>query len=153
MPSSEVMPKWKAGELHSGSKKGPVVKNQKQAVAIMLSEKQKEAKHGGKYPEKKAYQDGGEVFKGEPMAYRKGGKIKKYDDGGSVGDVVGQIVDKFKSTTGKDAPKIPDAPKMPAAPASLKGGDDVITSPTNIPIVGQKKGGTVGKSSWRRYGW
>ena len=41
MPFDQVMPKWKAGELHSGSKSGPVVKNQKQAVAIMLSEKKK----------------------------------------------------------------------------------------------------------------
>ena len=51
MPSSEVMKKWKEGDLHSGSKKGPVVKNQKQAVAIMLSEKRNEAKHGGVYKE------------------------------------------------------------------------------------------------------
>jgi hypothetical protein len=42
------MPKWKAGKLHSGSKKGPVVKSQKQAVAIMLSEKKKEK--AGKRP-------------------------------------------------------------------------------------------------------
>ena len=32
------MDKWKAGKLHSGSKKGPVVKSQKQAIAIALSE-------------------------------------------------------------------------------------------------------------------
>jgi Family of unknown function (DUF6496) len=32
------MHKWKAGKLHSGSKKGPVVKSQKQAIAIALSE-------------------------------------------------------------------------------------------------------------------
>lgn len=52
MPSSEVMHKWKSGKLHSGSKRGPKVKSQKQAVAIMLSEKRTEKKHGGKYPEK-----------------------------------------------------------------------------------------------------
>lgn len=39
MPYQEVMHKFKHGQLHSGSKKGPVVKNKKQAVAIMLSEK------------------------------------------------------------------------------------------------------------------
>lgn len=33
-----VMKEWKQGKLHSGSKKGPVVKSQKQAVAIGLSE-------------------------------------------------------------------------------------------------------------------
>lgn len=42
MPSNKVMHEWKEGDLHSGSKKGPVVKSQKQAVAIMLSEKRKE---------------------------------------------------------------------------------------------------------------
>ena len=41
MPWNEVMNKWKKGKLHSGSKTGKTVKNQKQAVAIMLSEKQK----------------------------------------------------------------------------------------------------------------
>jgi hypothetical protein len=49
MPSSEVMGKYKRGALHSGSKKGPRVKNRKQAVAIMLSEKRNEDKHGGHY--------------------------------------------------------------------------------------------------------
>lgn len=39
MPWDEVMHKWKGGKLHSGSKQGPPVKNQKQAIAIMLSEK------------------------------------------------------------------------------------------------------------------
>ena len=34
----KVMKEYKAGKLHSGSKKGPVVKSQKQAVAIALSE-------------------------------------------------------------------------------------------------------------------
>ena len=37
----KVMHEWKAGKLHSGSKKGPVVQNQKQAVAIALSEASK----------------------------------------------------------------------------------------------------------------
>jgi len=57
MPSSEVMKKWGKGELHSGSKKGPKVKNQKQAVAIMLSEQRNEKKHGGHYmgPGRKAH--------------------------------------------------------------------------------------------------
>ena len=34
----KVMNEFKAGELHSGSKSGPVVKNKKQALAIALSE-------------------------------------------------------------------------------------------------------------------
>lgn len=40
----KVMGEFKAGELHSGSKTGPVVKNQKQAVAIAMSEARKAGK-------------------------------------------------------------------------------------------------------------
>ena len=49
MPSDEVMHKFKHGNLHSGSKTGPKVKNRKQAIAIMMSEKKNESKNGGKY--------------------------------------------------------------------------------------------------------
>ena len=35
---SKVMREYKAGKLHSGSKKGPEVTSRKQAVAIALSE-------------------------------------------------------------------------------------------------------------------
>lgn len=52
MPSDQVMHKWKTGKLRSGGPDGPKVKSQKQAVAIMLSEKRKEDANGGKYPEK-----------------------------------------------------------------------------------------------------
>lgn len=45
-----VMDEWKSGTLHSGSKKGPVVKNQKQAVAIALSEARRK---GLKVPKRK----------------------------------------------------------------------------------------------------
>ena len=34
----KVMREYKAGKLHSGSKKGPEVTNPKQAIAIALSE-------------------------------------------------------------------------------------------------------------------
>lgn len=40
----KVMDEWKAGTLHSGSKKGPRVTSQKQAVAIALSEAGKSRK-------------------------------------------------------------------------------------------------------------
>ena len=40
MPWNEVMHKWKAGKLYSGGS-GPPVKSEKQAMAIMLSEKRK----------------------------------------------------------------------------------------------------------------
>lgn len=41
MPFDQVMDKWKHGKLHSGSKSGPKITSQKQAVAVMLSEKRK----------------------------------------------------------------------------------------------------------------
>ena len=67
MPSSAVFHKYGAGQLHSGSKSGPVVKNQKQAIAIYLSEKRKEQANGGKYPEKK---DGGSIATALNVAHR-----------------------------------------------------------------------------------
>ena len=45
MPYDQVMHKFKHGNLHSGSKSGPKVKNRSQAIAIMLSEK-RQAKEG-----------------------------------------------------------------------------------------------------------
>ena len=52
MPSSEVLHKYKEGRLR-GSKHGPKVKSRRQAIAIMLSEKRKEGKRGGRYPHKR----------------------------------------------------------------------------------------------------
>lgn len=44
----KVMKEFKEGTLHSGSKKGPVVKNKKQAIAIALSEAKMSKKKMGK---------------------------------------------------------------------------------------------------------
>lgn len=52
MPFDEVMHKYKHGELHSGSKKGPQVTNRKQAIAIMLSEKRKAGEGKKEYQSK-----------------------------------------------------------------------------------------------------
>ena len=54
MPSSEVMKKFSKGKLHSGSLKGPIVTNPRQAIAIKMGEERKEEAHGGRYPEKRA---------------------------------------------------------------------------------------------------
>src|SRR6516164_3287362 len=72
MPASEVMHKFKHGQLHSGSKKGPVVKNRAQAIAIMMSEKRKGLAAGGKATTYGRYQYGGgagrdNVFPDESM--------------------------------------------------------------------------------------
>ena len=40
----KVMHEYKEGKLHSGSKKGPIVTNPKQAIAISLSEAKKASK-------------------------------------------------------------------------------------------------------------
>ena len=52
MPYTEVMHKWKAGTLKSGGS-GKPVRNQKQAVAIMLSEKRKADSGDEEYKPKK----------------------------------------------------------------------------------------------------
>lgn len=49
MPWNEVMHKWGKGQLHSGSKTGKKVTSQKQAVAIMLSEKRAAGKGKSEY--------------------------------------------------------------------------------------------------------
>lgn len=54
MPSEEVMEEFKRGRLHSGSKRGPKVRNRKQALAIMLSERRKEGKGGSRRRGKRA---------------------------------------------------------------------------------------------------
>ncbi|MHB8503427.1 MAG: DUF6496 domain-containing protein [Candidatus Acidiferrales bacterium] len=45
MPAKEIMKKFKAGTLHSGSPRGPIVKNSAQAKAIQLSYARKEGAH------------------------------------------------------------------------------------------------------------
>jgi hypothetical protein len=44
-----VMHEWGKGQLHSGSPKGPKVTNQKQAVAVALSEQRKANAKRGKH--------------------------------------------------------------------------------------------------------
>lgn len=41
----EEMDKWKAGTLHSGSKRGPIVRSHRQAIAIGLSESGQSRRH------------------------------------------------------------------------------------------------------------
>jgi hypothetical protein len=66
---AKVMGEFASGKLHSGSKKGPEVKNPKQAVAIAMSEARKA---GAKMPTKKAA--GGPVKMGEGGTFNERGK-------------------------------------------------------------------------------
>lgn len=50
---TKVMREYESGELHSGSKKGPVVKDKAQALAIGYSEARKAAKGKKKKKSKK----------------------------------------------------------------------------------------------------
>lgn len=59
MPWNEVLHKWKTRALHSGGPSGPKVTNQKQAIAIMLSEKRK----AGTNPEYRPSHSGGHLIK------------------------------------------------------------------------------------------
>ena len=43
---AKTMHEWGKGELHSGSKKGPVVRDQRQAVAISLAQARKVSRAG-----------------------------------------------------------------------------------------------------------
>jgi hypothetical protein len=45
---AKVMKEFKAGTLNSGSSKGPIVKNKKQAIAIALSQAKMSNKKMGK---------------------------------------------------------------------------------------------------------
>jgi hypothetical protein len=131
MPYDEVMPKFKQGKLHSGSKKGPTVTNRKQAIAIMLSEK-REANKG-----KKEY------------------KPKKYQDGGPVSSMDTDIPlpSLQKGETGPQSPTVPEMPLPRPAPFQ-------DTKPRYEPeyrgskVVAVRKGGAITKHSdggWRRW--
>jgi hypothetical protein len=128
MPYDQVMPKFKKGELHSGSPTGPKVTKRKQAVAIMLSE-QREAEKG-----KKEYQP---VTKHSEDAMKK--KVKKYDEGGPVASAKADELPNAPSFAGRiSAGKDPDV---------QTDGDNKITG--RVKASAYKKGGVV--ASWRRW--
>lgn len=73
----KVMGEFKRGTLHSGSKKGPEVKNPKQAIAIALSEARKApAKKGGMAKKQMGgYLAERESAAKEMVSRRSGGKV------------------------------------------------------------------------------
>jgi len=94
MPYTEVMHKWGEGELHSGSKHGPTVPKtkagQKQAVAIMLSEKRKGTTDAD--PQLKRYQ--------VTLSHRTGGPSKVKEFQASSPEHAIKIARKYVGTRG-----------------------------------------------------
>lgn len=91
MPFDKVMPKFKSGQLHSGSKQGPQVTNPKQAVAILLSEKEKAQNGDQEYAAKGGHaRPSGKKSKNPALSGLRAAKPKSNDpdndgDGGSGG--------------------------------------------------------------------
>ncbi len=77
----EEMEKFREGKLHSGSEKGPVVTNPKQAIAIGLSESGQSKKKSPKAKkEQKEYKKEKKLYKKADKAYatmKKSEKSKK----------------------------------------------------------------------------
>lgn len=122
MPASEVMSKYGRGTLHSGGPNGPRVTNPKQAVAIMLSEKRQEQKHGGHYPEK-----------------ARGGVVRGYDVGGGVDPVQAVISALQSGATGVAGSPTPTTPSTnpSSAPSS------VTAAPVASPSPSQSGGSSM----------
>jgi len=53
----KVMHEFKAGKLHSGSKKGPRVKDRKQAIAIGFSERRRYGQEDGGHKSHRTVRD------------------------------------------------------------------------------------------------
>ena len=129
MPYSEVMPKFKRGELHSGSKSGPKVTKRSQAIAIMLSEK-RAAQEGKKEYQPKKYQKGGTVdpdARAAPYSKEWTEPIFPYDS--TQSPAVRQLSPSYGKERERDKIPQPDYPSH---------------------SVAVKKGGEV-KRSWRRW--
>jgi hypothetical protein len=75
----KVMREFKEGTLHSG-KKGPVVKDRKQAIAIALSEARKKA-NGGMIEIEISAEPSERMMKDKGMKYAEGGSLKMVKKG------------------------------------------------------------------------
>ena len=129
----KVMGEFKAGKLHSGSKKGPEVKSPKQAIAIALNEARGA---GAKIPMRKA--EGGKVKAPPPKAPPPKApppKAKPYDP----------VKDEPTSRplTADQVRNIRNQMKAPKPPAK-RPYDPVLDEPTSRPF---KKGGYVKKQA------
>jgi hypothetical protein len=111
----KTMGEWKAGNLHSGSKHGPVVKSQKQAIAIGLSEQRKEGKHVAEknHHEKTAPGKMGAVHDHhEEQTHKVHGSERKNDGAGRQGHDM-----ELRSRTEHRAPTHPEGSHVPLNPS------------------------------------
>lgn len=123
MPYTEVMSKWKAGKLHSGSPSGPKVKSQKQAVAIMLSEKRAAAAGKKEYQPTKKYDRGGTVdpdARAAPYSEDWGKTPFPQPDPDEVAPALKELSPKFSKEKERD--KVPEPDKPSHTVAVAKGG-------------------------------
>jgi len=147
---AKVMREYKKGELHSGSKKGPVVKNPKQAIAIALSEARKA---GAKIPKKAK---GGEIIKTEYMAY--GDKKVPYRGSPKKAKMLGRQDRRAREAmqrAEKSAPGLSlDMPDRKARGGMAKGGFPDLTGDGKVTRADVLKGRGVfkkgGMAAYRR---
>ena len=131
----KVMGEFKAGTLHSGSKKGPEVTNPKQAVAIALSEARKA---GAKLPVKK--QLGGTLTEAERRLLQTDMNDMGPADRARALKMLGTPVVKKTSTTVMVAP----APKKAAVkPTGMTDAEKRMNDIENNETGQYKKGGTA----------
>lgn len=127
-----VMGEFGRGELHSGSKEGPVVKNPKQAIAIALSEGRKATKmeSGGQYAAgtTEKMRKEGDVL--DQMAKKYGTATQKYEKGGSVASKLAKHADLPASKA-----------HGPGAAAKLKNGGRKMGVPVHsrVPKIARMK--------------
>lgn len=149
----KVMREYKEGKLHSGSKKGPVVKSREQAVAIALSEARKA---GEKIPKKG---EGGSVFSDENMAYESKGPKTRYTPIKGRREAKERAMERRALDKARHAEKyapgmsldMPDAPVKKAKGGAFPDltGDGKITRADVLKGRGVfKKGGKVSHEEW-----
>ena len=74
------MSKFKSGDLHSGSKTGPVVKNPRQAVAIALSESDQSKPHVKQNTQARAARNPGDYDNSAHKGLVEGGYLRKGEE-------------------------------------------------------------------------
>lgn len=128
---AKVMKEFKAGELHSGSKKGPKVTNPKQAVAIALSEagKAKKAK-GGKVSHEEWEHSKTDLAQDRKLAKKHGMSMKEWEK-----SKLDEKHDKQQSTKGLAEGGVAAAPQSPLQRMGMAPRKPMMDRPRNVPVA------------------